>query len=1092
MLTRTESTNSPKGLGIKRKGNQFTLSWKKDDKNYSDGQQLQYAVNSANLGWSIWKSITIGSSVTSKVVTLDFSDFYPASTNAGKLKGIRFRVRGQRETRVVSEKYWSKKDKKYKHHDVKINYDWSAWSSYSWDILIPNLPKTKATYNTVAKSTFSWDVETSNTSQRVFRRIEWEAILKNGNTAKNGKDVTGWNSNNIDYRSGTSLSDNSSVAITENLDNFAESSTRWFRVRAVGSRGASDWAYSYHRYALPNAPKNVTAEATSTDDSKIILNVDWQSSTSNSSKPINKTIVQWAIVTPEAEYDTKGNPSLVCPDDAFDSPSESPNIPNLDGPYKTIISGSLGTDKALFVRVVTYHDGVGNPSEIVLATTNGRQELKWKKYSDDGSVQKHYEFESDPVKLANPVITRITDNTSLHTATVEAENRSEVSGSYLAVFFYAEAGRTIYKQIVGVIPWESTSVNVKYPAITGAEYTFGVQALVAKKTYYNTDIPSYAVTDTLAESALVYDNGSLPKMPSNVTAEGTIIDGRGTIQVTWGWAWSEADAAVVSWADHRDAWNSTDPPEEYELSSIDGSQLNISDVETGKVWYVRVRLKKGTGDNANYGAWSDIIPVNLKSRPSIPTLVLSQDIITPEGSVQASWGYSSADGAPQAQADLCEAFPDEVYGGFEYGTPFDNVTSAQYATIYAEEREWNAGEVHYIAVRVTSAAGEESDGWSVPVPITIADAPEINVVSTSLQDVTITDDAEEHITTTMKGLTVLPLTANITGAGEGGRTYLTIERAQNYTMARPDDSNRESFKGETIAMKEITGEGQIKINIGDVLGYLDDGCLYNLICEIKDTYGQTASETIEFIVKWSHQAIAPDANIVIDYAKNAAAITPIAPEGAISGDTCDIYRLSADKPELIYPGATFGETYIDPYPALGAHGGHRVVFKTADGDYITNDADGNQPAWTDFRADAGDYIYSVKSLIDFDGIQIPLMYNVSISNEWEKEFTETKYLGGSIQGDWMLGVSRSVSVSVEMLNVDDEETILNMRRLANYTGICHIRTIEGTSIPCDIQVKEDRPFDNWGVNTSFNLTITRVDPEGYEGLTLDEWSEGSE
>ena len=68
-------------------------------------------------------------------------------------------------------------------------------------------------------------------------------------------------------------------------------------------------------------------------------------------------------------------------------------------------------------------------------------------------------------------------------------------------------------------------------------------------------------------------------------------------------------------------------------------------------------------------------------------------------------------------------------------------------------------------------------------------------------------------------------------------------------------------------------------------------------------------------------------------------ITPTVPDGytAETGDVCDIYRLSVDRPALIVRNAIYGITYVDPYPAFNEHGGHLVVAKTANEDYITSD-----------------------------------------------------------------------------------------------------------------------------------------------------------
>ena len=132
-------------------------------------------------------------------------------------------------------------------------------------------------------------------------------------------------------------------------------------------------------------------------------------------------------------------------------------------------------------------------------------------------------------------------------------------------------------------------------------------------------------------------------------------------------------------------------------------------------------------------------------------------------------------------------------------------------------------------------------------------------------------------------------------------------------------------------------------------------------------------------------------SVTVDKYLRIAKITPIAPSGAVSSDTCDIYRLTADKPELIYKGASFGTTYVDPYPGFGDACGHRLVTVTANGDYATASGLG----WRDADVNDGDFLDEEQMIIDVDGEQIELPYNLELSNKWNKDFKRTSYLGGS-------------------------------------------------------------------------------------------------
>ena len=153
---------------------------------------------------------------------------------------------------------------------------------------------------------------------------------------------------------------------------------------------------------------------------------------------------------------------------------------------------------------------------------------------------------------------------------------------------------------------------------------------------------------------------------------------------------------------------------------------------------------------------------------------------------------------------------------------------------------------------------------------------------------------------------------------------------------------------------------------------------------------------------------------------------------------------------------------------------------TINGDYITED---NELAWLDVMGGIADQV----TIIDFDGNQIILPYNLEVSNNWEKDFKETRYLGGSIQGDWNIGVHRGASVGSEVAT-DDQNIIAMMRRLAVYPGICHVRTPEGSSFAADVQVKEVQSYSVAGKIATFDMSITRVDSSGLDGLPYDEWA----
>ena len=521
------------------------------------------------------------------------------------------------------------------------------------------------------------------------------------------------------------------------------------------------------------------------------------------------------------------------------------------------LDAQVGADQCLFIRVNTIHDRKTTYGAATLAAVG---------------------------KLRAPTNLTVSADQTTHRAAISADNRSNVEDAFMVVRFMTLNDPDGFD--IGIIPSGQSSVTVQCPEFESTDgIRFGVYAAVGEyeSTVRADGVTSYAVTP-LMQSDMATQGGSIPAAPQTVSV--TQTDVPGTVRVVFDWAWAEANCAELSWADHADAWESTDEPSTYIIASTHASAWNISGLETGKTWYIRVRLANGTGNDATYGAYSEIMSIDLSSAPSIPILSLSSGVITEEGTVTASWTYVTTDGSVQASAEVAE-----VAGG-DY-TTIAVVESAQHVDIAASDAGWLTGESHMLAVRVTSASGRMSD-WSDPVAVIIAEPIEAAITQISLTTQTITVDG---ISRTVSSLTEMPMTVTVTGADIGGTTTVIIERAETYHVSRPDETEYNGFEGETVAIYSQVGEGQITID--ELIGRLDDGASYRLIATVQDGLGQSAQVEREFEVHWSHQAHIPDAFVEIMQEQAVAVLYPLAPAGAISSDVCDIYRLSVDRPELI-------------------------------------------------------------------------------------------------------------------------------------------------------------------------------------------------
>lgn len=829
----------------------------------------------------------------------------------------------------------------------------------------------------------------------------------------------------------SSVATSGSIPIQESAADVSSGScTRWVRCRARGPAGPSGWAEAYRTYAQPAPAVNVGGSV-SVQDGGMNVTATWSQS-SSFAYPVDSTEAQYAIAVPVA--------GMRCP-----SGVSFTKLAGLSGPGGVatgFIPRHLDEDECLFVKVKATHLVKTNESVAAMILAG---------------------------KLKEPTITNIEQDESTFRATITAENKSGVPDSFLVVQYRTGSAPD---QILtcGIIEHGETSTTVQCPDWSAEdEIEFGVYAVVGTATQVTRpdNVTEYTISHKKMDSGnTVWQGGAVPHEPRNVRVSTTDIPG--TVRVEWDWSWPSADSAVISWADHEDAWESTDKPEEFTIENFKASAWNVSGLEIGRTWHFRVKLMRA----GISGSWSATISKDLGSAPNVPLLMLSEKTITVDGSVTATWGYVSNDGTGQLKAKVCEVtIGDEL----TYGEPIAETTSEQHVTLYAKDLGWNIGETHQISVMVWSQSGHRSE-WSAPIPVTVASPLTCEISDISIVEETIDADGTEI---TQNALKEMPLTVTVTGADAGHITTLAIERAEAYFMEQPDETEFTGYDRETIFLMTQTGDAEITISPKDLVGRLDDGAKYRVVASVQDDLGQVATAEKEFTVNWAHKATIPEGTVVLD--GYVAVITPTRPaEGYEEGDTCDIYRLSADRPELVIKAAELGEAYVDPYPAIGERGGYRLVYRTRNGDFVTPD---NSIAWTDYDSD----LKLGSSLIDFGGEQIELKYNLKLSSKWRKDFKQTKYLGGSVIGDWNAGSERTSSASGVMVSMSDSDSIAQMRRLADYPGLCHVRTPDGSSYSADIQVSENRSSATAGKIVEFDLDITRIDPEVPDGVLASEW-----
>lgn len=1133
--TKTQNTKTPTDLKITINSQannvdarlrllQFTAEWNIASANHGGGQKMFYQRGNdvKKPSWTGKKApqinnVSLNTTQTSKVfIERNFDQFYPASGKSA-LRWLHVEVIGKRQTRKETT---SKKETTYK-------YRWSNPAARTLHIIAPpeaDLADEVGAGSSDFEKVFSWTVPASSTwigkdyaekvktkkekkkKKKIYRTrkwakrfavlanygkdeelaeifydTEWQTILiDNLNPPKNfdPDDDTFWTADNAHCSqfSGTTAPGQESglsATVTETnsswIDNY--SYTRYFRVRSRGPGGASHWDYDefiYYNAESPAAPSSANMDA----DGNITMT---DASTDSTIYPAKYISYQYLTDVPETSIAQNGEWYKV----SISPPSGSTSwVEAIKVPVGTAVS--FPTDKPV-------NDKLTWVRKVFVGQDNSQRNGEPLRVSSAAGL------------LTPPTGINISNiDISQKRMTVSATNNSQVPSSFLVVYCRNAAGK---ETAVGVIPHgETGGVTIQLPSDYTIEGTdIGVKAVLGDYKF-NSSNNTYTLGTIYMASASVWDGGTLPSPPTGLKLETT--DTMGTIRATWNWTWVDSNVAEISWSENKEAWESTSPPSTYTIDNTHMGKWYISGLSVG-TWYVKVRLGRTENDVttwSTYGETEGNQPIKIVSVPDRPYLMVTPKVITPDKEVKLSWVYSSEDGAPLSKVYIARS-----------GYLNSPIVSTNQSTITLSRSDfqkvnvpWGNNDTISLRIRTESSetkqsewstVGEDSTFQTAPLPM----RPTITFNSGWNPSKSVTIDT---VTRTEPCLVSLPLTFTLSGFDKDNYITAKILRQKEDTIMLPDENEYPVYADDVIFLNtELTQPGQITVNYKDLIGTLDDRAYYRLIISNTDKYGQSPAAgdlDIPFRVDWNHKAVDPSANITIDRDNDVAFIRTIQPPAGdyLAGDTCDIYRLSVDKPELIISDAAFGTWYADEYPTIGEFGGYKVVYRTFNGDSRTIDG---RYAHTEYEGE--DYsLTDFMSIIDFGKDSVTLRYNLSLSNSWNKDFTETKYLGGAVQGDWNPAVSRTgsikatVSIKEDPMTENPEETIEAMRRLAVYAGVCHVRTPDGSNYYANVDVQEDRE-EKWVTQLAkFSLNITRVDPPEvkYTMRTKAEWEEDQE
>ncbi len=1121
-----KKTAKPKtsGLTVARNGNKFTLTWSVV-KDCTD-QDIKILVNNKQV-----EKHDLSKTTNKYSYTINRSNFYPNVLNA-KLTEVSFKL--------------AQKQKKKKESSYSDQKEFKITVQGRPGYVQPAQDNTNRDTFTYAWTKNSGDDSTKE-GHKMFSYYEYETCLVDEGKKATWSLADSQTINRIDPTTGTLIqnapshntidtSTVTSVIIRESQSDITDRKKRHFRVRSVGPAGDSSWRESEHQLGGSD-PVKIAPTATNfngSTDTGTSGSVDLNLKRGN---PNDSVQVEYAVTAPYVVVDDTTDvvkSSLVLPP-GFNSWTVGDTFSGAGD--KDVYSFNYPTyvvdDTLLFMRINRIHDGItsygfpfimNNKTEKITSTKSytvtvrdiydpglhekwgaGQPGSRANGWTTRTGTATSTTANTEPIigSLRSPTLSSIQVNESLKEVTVNCVNNTQLAegGNHSFIAVYERISGS--EKAIGIIPHSASGSAVTFPYDEGAD-AFGIRCFVANYSPKNrkpAGVTEYTISDPLMHSSgIIWDEDAVSKPPQNVVVKKYDAS---TVLITWDWSWAQANGAEITWSDNEIIWESIEEPSTYLLTNTRQGKRYITGLSPTK-YYFKVRFIKTENETTSYGVYSERKDITLSSAPVIPTLTLSDEdgVVAANDDVTAYWTYQSTDGTPQIYAELAEATRPNASTAWSYTKlPNVDISSATSYTFKPSDFGWTNGQDHYICVSVRSESGKDSEGYSDPVLLRVAPLPVASVSGIGGANDAIrppvSGDASYELSD--YALKKLPITFTVSGAGKSGFCSVIIERSENFSIDRPDDTRTTGFQGETIFSNNFrpapSGSSDaisVSITADDLkLGSFDNTANYTMYVSITDGYGQTAkapNSPYNFRVDWDYYSQMPSATIEIKEDEDIAIITPSAPSATASGDICRIYRMSADKPQLILDNGVFGETYVDPYPTYGLYGGYRIVYVSKYKDYKTAD---NSIAMTEYSTVGNDedielYNRFMVSL-DFDGNSAEFDGNISLSHSWTKDFKLTRYLGGSMQGDWNPGVQRTGTINGTIPVQHDPDTIYMLHLLADHPGRCHVRTPEGSNFIADVQVKDDRE-EKWTTKLSkISLSYTKVDSGEEDMMTLTDW-----
>ena len=590
-----------------------------------------------------------------------------------------------------------------------------------------------------------------------------------------------------------------------------------------------------------------------------------------------------------------------------------------------------------------------------------------------------------------------------------------------------------------------------------------------------------------------------------------------SIVVQLGWNINGTDDSTgteLTWSADEDAWRSTKAPEEHTFTWSDGTvtsggvtyldsaTITIKDLEEGTKYYIKAR-RYLEGDVTTYLQYTETAGCITSETPEAVVATCAR-YISSDASLPVVWTFSGSEMQTQWQIVLKETLTESFTGNgtnkkFVLSNDVTNMvrvtvggnTTTSY-TRNGREITFNTAPANNAAVKITYttdttviANGEGSIGSTQIGADRLAAFATGNVITFTVQvstgggfvvsepcTVTIIDKPTLSLNVSST-LTTQPLSFGATVSALSD--LIVVVTSQGASGQFPLGLMRQTA-GDTIYSELIspiwTASGNnwtATVTLPEGLDFWDLGSYSVSVVAVDRSTGLRSDEaTGSFSVAWTNKAVDPTPGVTLtpvdtidDAGKHIQAvdITLTAPTGSAQTDVYDIYRVTPDGAKPIGIGFPLNTTARDLYAPFGdaLTQVYRMALRTVNGDVNFADIE---------------YVASGKNMrFDWAEGSLELPYNISISDKYAKDVEFRKHLNGDTDGYWNKNVTRTASLSSDVIRLNNREDVIQAKSLARYTGAVFVRTPDGGAYEANVDVSD---MSTEGIVTAIAIDATEI------------------